>query len=141
MSDRGALEMVSAFLAGEGLQPRFEGDHQIRFEYEGWPCLVRVDPDDPIFLRLLVPICSLGSSPPPPVFARNASAVADEVKLAKIVRLGDQAWASIEMMCDPLDRFKTVFRRMLDSAQSACGCFVEQMQGSKDEWMRRQGGP
>jgi hypothetical protein len=140
MRERTATEMVAAYLAEGGWEPKVDHEGQIRFQHVGWPCMIRLDPQDPCFVRLLVPICGLGTSNPPPAFARIASVVAQEVKAAKIVRIGDAAWASVELMCDPLDRFQTVFRRMLHSAQTVLGRFAEEMKAAKDEWKAGQGG-
>jgi hypothetical protein len=133
MSDQSTAEMVAAYLTQEGWSPRIDEDGDVVFNHEGTPHLVRLEHNDRTFFRLMVPICLLGEPENRAIAASIASEVVSEVKVAKIVLMGDAIWADIELFCDPIDRFRSVFHRSHRAAQSAVRKFRKRWEESQAE--------
>lgn len=132
MSDPATVQAVVAFLAERGLSPRGESGGDIVFELRGWPCMIRLDAEDPGFVRLVMPICDLDDPRQATVVATIASEVCAEVKAAKILMLGNRVVADVGLFCDPPDRFQPVFDRMLHSAALAARGFTQRFSAWRD---------
>lgn len=120
------------WLAGEGFRARLDDDGDIHFRHEGRVVYVVLAPDDLAYVRLLVPglwKCDDEAE------LRAALAVAnklnDDVKVAKVV-VGAKGgvFASIELLLDGLETFRSVALRCLDLLGAARWEFRSRMRAA-----------
>lgn len=108
-------EMYLQFLKEEGYVPRTDDDGDIIFKVEGGSYLLFAAEDDQEFFRLAFPFFwEIESEEERQRALVAASRVTADMKLAKVYLVEDNVWASVEMLIDPIENFKPVFRRSLD---------------------------
>lgn len=95
-------------LASEGFRPKKDKDGDFEFKHQGLPTWLEMDPDDPTYLRLLVPNCwSLDSEDELKRAYRAASEVGLHCKGVKVsIYKEKDVWITVEFLIsvtDPLD--------------------------------------
>jgi hypothetical protein len=104
------------WLAGEGFRARVDDDGDIHFRHEGRDVYVVLEPDDLSYLRLLVPgLWKCDDEAEFRVALAVANELNDDVKVAKVVvSAKGGVFASIELLLDGLETFRSVALRCLD---------------------------
>jgi hypothetical protein len=116
-----------AFLTEQGYAPKIEGESIVAFMFEGNKYYI-LPSDDPEYFRLAYPNFWSIESPEEKLMAMMvASEVNGSVKVAKVYTVEENVWASTELFCDPLDNYKTVFKRSLRALRAAVERFAEGM--------------
>jgi len=109
--------MYTAYLKDEGFSSTVNQHDDIEFKFEGLTCVIDIDHRDGEFFQIIVPYFFRvdGEDERVLVLAAANSARAN-IKVAKIMVVGDDTWASIETFLATHDAFKPVFRHSLREA-------------------------
>ncbi len=121
------------FLRQEGYSPQVDEDGDVRFKYEGKTYLVIVDADDPQFFRLILPnFWGVGDGGRARVL-EMAVAASTKVKVAKIIVVRDNVWATLELFLPQAEDFRAVFPRSLSALNTGVRTFVKLMREDDPE--------
>lgn len=106
--------MYYRFLKEEGYLPRFDEDGDIVFKADGITYLLFASESDVQYFRLALPaFWEIEDILEYHRMLNAAATVNADVKVVKIYPVENRVWASVEMLFDPPENFKPVFRRAL----------------------------
>jgi hypothetical protein len=128
MSKADRVRVFSDFLKDEGYSPKIDDNGNIVFKVEGLSYVIILDDKDEEFFRILFPGFWNIKNPDERLKVERAALKAtEETKVAKVLPVGDNTWASIEIFSSSIDNTKSVFYRSLRALQAAVGTFVQEM--------------
>lgn len=121
-------EMYFDFLKDEGYVPHYDDDGDILFKSEGLTFLVFASEDDEEYFRLALPFFwKIDDADERNRVLAAASRVNAEIKVVKIFTVGDNTWASVELLFGSSEEFKPVFGRALRLLRHGVDRFSEVM--------------
>ncbi|MGI6632707.1 MAG: hypothetical protein ACOX5M_06605 [Bacillota bacterium] len=107
-------DLYMNYLREEGYAPKLDGDGDVQFKFEGLTYCIFAEEDDREYFRISLPnfwpIESEEERRQVVVACNEATA---GVKVGKVYPVGDNVWASLEMLIDPIEDFPKFFRRSL----------------------------
>lgn len=107
-------EMYYKFLKEEGYLPRYDDDGDIVFKADGVTYLLFASESDEQYFRLALPsFWEIEDILEHHRMLNAAATVNADVKVVKIYPVENRVWASVEMLFDPPENFKPVFKRAL----------------------------
>ncbi|MFM2097082.1 MAG: hypothetical protein RIS70_4206 [Planctomycetota bacterium] len=108
-------EFFERTLKEQGFHPHFDEDGDIVFKTEGKNVLLYVDPDDDEFFRLTAPaFFPIENETDRRLAERAAHHVTRDVKVVKVFPVRDHMWASVELLCSPIQAVQDVLSRCVD---------------------------
>lgn len=121
-------EMYAEFLKSEGYSPTIDSDGDVVFKYEGRTYLLYGNESDPQFFRIAFPnFWAIESAEERRRVERACLEVTANMKVVKVYPVDDDTWASVELLVDPPEAFRAVFRRSLVLLQEAAHEFRERV--------------
>lgn len=116
------------FLKEEGFTPKVDDDGDIVFKREGLTYILFVNEDDEEFVRIDLPnvweIESLGERQ---MVMAAAAEVNRQVKVAKVVPMGDNVWVSAQLLVDPIENVSKILPRAMNVLSLAVREFSDAM--------------
>jgi hypothetical protein len=113
-------EMFSKYLAEEGYLPKVDSDGDILFKREGLTFCIFAAENDREFFRLALPnIWAIRTEDERRKVLAAANTATGAVKVGKVFTVGDNVWATVELLIDPIENFSKVFDRSV-AILSAC---------------------
>lgn len=113
-------ELFSKYLTEEGYSPKIDSDGDITFKREGMTFCIFAAENDKEFFRLALPnFWPIESEDERRKVVAAANAATGSVKVGKVFMIGDNVWATVELLVDPIENFGKVFNRSL-SIITAC---------------------
>lgn len=107
-------DLYMDYLREEGYLPKLDGDGDVQFKYEGMTCCVFSDELDREYFRVVLPnFWPIESEDERARATAAAVAVTAGIKVGKVILVGDNTWASVEMLVDPIERFRDIFPRAM----------------------------
>lgn len=107
-------DLYMDYLRQEGYVPKLDGDGDVQFKYEGMTCCLFSDEDDREYFRVVLPNFWPIESQDERVQAIAAAGVVTAgIKVGKVIIVKDNVWSSVEMLIDPIERFRDVFPRAM----------------------------
>jgi len=126
------LDILLNFLREEGYAPKVDNDGDIVFKREGLTYILFVSEDDEEFVRLDLPnvweIESLGERQ---LVMTAAAEVNRQVKVAKVVPMGDNVWVSAQLLVDPIENVVKVLPRAMNVLSLAVREFADAMRKNR----------
>ena len=120
-------EMYLDFLEEEGFRAEIDDDGDVVFRHEGGTYIITVEDDEEFFRLIFANFWSLDDLPEKAQAVRVAHDVTRAVKAAKVFRVKDNMWCTVEAFHDPPENFQPVLIRSLRAIQAAVGRFAEEM--------------
>jgi len=118
-------QMYMAYLKDEGFSPTVNQFEDVVFKFEGLTCVIDIDDRDGEFFQIIVPnIFRVEDEDKRALALAAANSATSNMKVAKIILVGDSAWASFETFLATPDAFEPVFRRSLRALQEAIRHFA-----------------
>lgn len=128
MTNQHRAEMYLEFLREEGFAPKIDDDGDVIFKYEGGTFLILLDDKDEEYFKLVYPaFWPIETEHERLKALRVAFDATANTKVAKVYIIKDNAWAAIEMFCDPPETVKPVFARCLSALRTVVRTFKEEM--------------
>ena len=122
-------DLFANYLRQEGYSIVNSEDELIVFRYEGRTYVLTVDEDDSAFFQLIFPnFWSIDSAEERQRAYHAAAEVTKKVKVLKVYPMGDNVWASVELLLDPANDLRKVFPRTLRILQDGAEQFRALMQ-------------
>jgi len=125
-------DVLMGFLKDEGYTPKLDNDGDIVFKREGLSYILFVSEDDEEFVRLDLPnvweIESLGERQ---LVMAAAAEVNRQVKVAKVVPMGDNVWVSAQLLVDPIENVGKVLPRAMNVLSLAVREFADAMRKNR----------
>lgn len=125
-------DIMMKFLKEEGYAPKLDDDGDIIFKREGLTYILFVSEDDEEFVRLDLPnvweIESLGERQ---MVMAAAAEVNRQVKVAKVVPMGDNVWVSAQLLIDPIENVGKVLPRAMNVLSLAVREFADAMRKNR----------
>ncbi len=126
VKDRTALYLD--YLRKEGFNAEMDADGDVKFKYEGKTYYFILDKEDEEFFRLVFPNFWSLDGPAERAKAEKAAFVATSAtKVAKVLLVGDNVWAMIEMFVSDPAYPTTIFPRSMSALRYSVSTFVEEM--------------
>lgn len=120
-------DMYVDFLEEEGFRAEIDDDGDVVFRHEGGTYIITVEDDEEFFRLIFANFWSLDDLPEKAQAVRVAHDVTKAVKAAKVFRVKDNMWCTVEAFHDPPENFKPVLIRSLRAVQAAVARFAEEM--------------
>ncbi|MFH5803621.1 hypothetical protein [Alienimonas sp. DA493] len=120
-------EMYVDFLEEEGYRAEIDDDGDVFFRHEGGTYIITVEEDEEFFRLIFANFWSLDDLPEKAQAVRVAHDVTRAVKAAKVFRVKDNMWCTVEAFHDPPENFKSVLLRSIRAIQAAVARFAEEM--------------
>ncbi|HEY8348147.1 MAG TPA: hypothetical protein VIL07_12900 [Symbiobacteriaceae bacterium] len=121
-------DMYFDYLKEEGYLPRYDEDGDIVFKAEGVTYLLFASEDDPEYFRLALPaFWRIDDEQERQRVLAAAAQVNAELKVIKIYPVGNNTWASVELLFASPEQFKPIFKRALRILRHGAGRFTEIM--------------
>lgn len=121
-------DILLKFLREEGYTPKVDDDGDIIFKREGLTYILFVNEDDEEFVRIDLPnvweIESLGERQ---MVMAAAAEVNRQVKVAKVVPMGDNVWVSAQLLVDPIENVSKILPRAMNVLSLAVREFSDAM--------------
>ena len=121
-------DVFQDFLKEEGFTPKVDDDGDIVFKREGLTYILFVNEDDEEFVRIDLPnvweIESLGERQ---MVMAAAAEVNRQVKVAKVVPMGDNVWVSAQLLVDPIENVSKILPRAMNVLSLAVREFSDAM--------------
>ena len=119
------------YLREEGYAPKYDNDGDVIFKSEGKTLIVSINERDQSFIRLILPnFWELESEMEASKALRVANEVNHEIKVAKIVIVQENVWATAEIFIDSTPDFDDFFNRLIAVVLHAQKDFGEKMLAS-----------
>ncbi|HOJ13411.1 MAG TPA: hypothetical protein PLS81_04775 [Deltaproteobacteria bacterium] len=116
------------FLTDQGFRPEIDKDGDVKFLFEGGLYYILVSEKDPEFFRLVYPnFWEIESDEEKMKATIAASFATADTKVAKVILVGNNVWASVESFFESPDHFKGVFRRSISAIRTAVSSFRDNM--------------
>lgn len=124
-------ELFARYLREEGYAPKVDSDGDILFKYEGLTyCIFAAEDDKPYFRIALPNFWSIDSEDERRKVIAAANETTASIKVGKVFTVGNNVWASIELLLDPIESFSKVFQRSLVILSACIQRFREKMVGA-----------
>ncbi len=121
-------DLFQNYLRDEGFMPKVDSDGDIMFKREGKTYCLFSDEGDREFFRLALPnFWPIESEGERRQVVRAAAEATAEVKVGKVYPVGDNVWATVELLIDPIEGFSKVFKRSLAIIDACIHRFREKM--------------
>ena len=121
-------DLYMDMLEDEEIEGWIDSDGDVQFEYNERTFFIEVNENDPEFYRIvLFNIWPIESSAEHMQALQAVDAVNRDAKVAKAYTINDNVWIAVELFIDSPLEAKSIFRRCLDSIESAVEAFVEEM--------------
>lgn len=122
------VDILLDYLKEEGFTPKVDDDGDIIFKREGLTYILFVNEDDEEFVRIDLPnvweIESLGERQ---MVLAAAAEVNRQVKVAKVVPMGDNVWVSAQLLVDPIENVSKILPRTMNVLSLAVREFSDAM--------------
>ncbi|MEN8220285.1 MAG: hypothetical protein ABFS56_28825 [Pseudomonadota bacterium] len=131
MAEDSLQKRYISYLIEEGYKPTMDEYGDVEFKYEGEQYIILVSENDPEFFRIVLPnIWFIESKKERQKALVAADYATAEIKVAKVLVVGDQVWVSLELFISKPEQFKGIFKRSMSALQAATKAFVEKMRQS-----------
>lgn len=118
----------SGFLADMGFRPEIDKDGDVKFYFEGGLYYILLAENDPEFMRLVFPNFWQIESDEEKMKVTIAAAFASaDTKVAKVIVVGDNVWATVESFTETPEQFMGVFKRSMSALRTAVSTFRDNM--------------
>ncbi len=122
------------YLREEGYVPKLDSDGDVSFKYEGMTCCALAQEQDREYFRVVIPNFWPIESEDERIRAIAAAGkVTAGLKVGKVLIVGDNVWASVEMLIDPIELFRNVFARVMRILMACIQQFRDEMAKSEKE--------
>ncbi len=124
-------DLFMNYLKTEGYSPTADSDGDVVFKHEGLTYIIFAAEDDKEYFRIALPNFWRieNEQERQKVIAAAVDATAG-VKVGKVYPVGNNVWASVELLIDPIEGFSKVFRRSLLILRASVQRFREKMVGA-----------
>jgi hypothetical protein len=118
-----------SYLRDRGYEPYIDQDGDVQFRDQGLTYYLRIDAEDPSFLRLVLPNFWPIESEVEYEHARRACGeINRQVKAVKVYLQSNNVWLTVENFMASPESLPTYFDRCLDAAQFGVRAFRVEMQ-------------
>lgn len=126
-SDR--VSVFSDFLKQEGYFPSIDDDGDIKLKIEGKTYYVVFEEEDELYVKIIRPgFWSIDDSEERMRAERAARTATAKTKVAKVILVKDNTWASASVFSSSMENAKSIFSRLVSALQRAVQTFVEEME-------------
>jgi len=134
MDKKKLAEAYVSFLSEEGYRPSLDKDQDVTFKKEGWVFLILIDPDDPVYLRVVCPnFWNVSSDEERSRVLAACSTANQRTKAVKFYLISDSLWAATEMFFADQNGYKPVFERILNTMVTGVSSLVSDLTPSPAE--------
>ena len=120
-------EMYLDLLEDEGFRAELDDDGDVVFRHEGGTYIITIEEDEEFFRLIFANFWSLDDLPEKAQAVRVAHDVTRAVKAAKVFRVKNNMWCTVEAFHDPPESVQPVLIRSLRAIQAAVARFAEEM--------------